>query len=215
MKFIFSNRRGQVWIAVTEATWKHMGIEMRTRLLDALNTVSRLRGDVAASAMVRAMPPIEILCEVWIENEHVVYGLTGLVQFAGNNHFGVRLPALTVICGDEDALRKVLVHEFAHCFYYSEQVLQSPETFRFDEFDRFDVNHDNAHLTDPANWFGNEDAAGLIHSDDIALLAIQDNLTFATRVLPTNAPPVAAACRDVFIDERIAERVKELFGKRD
>src|SRR3569623_53761 len=89
----------------------------RARLMEGLERIASIRLDVAQCSRVGSMPPVEIVPSVWQDLDGLILGQATHLTLGIQTYLGVRIPAQTAVCRDIGAVRAVLIHEFAHCFY--------------------------------------------------------------------------------------------------
>lgn len=161
--------------------WRKYPIQIRQALSDGEKRVARIRLEIAKAAKVVSMPPIDIRDEIWRGRgyEKTVSGRASIVHRNGNNCFGVELPATTAVCPDPDLVRLILVHEFAHCFYFMQQVHLHVKSGRADPVsfagkgDVFgDHQFEEEAMIEPADWFSEEDVEAFAEWHDDRLPAV-------------------------------------------
>jgi hypothetical protein len=140
---------------------------------ERLPRLRRMRKAVEADAGL-PMPPVRVEPWGWVSPKDsvmpsVMFGKAGPIAL-GNNHFqwGAIFPASTLFVITDDAvLRRLLCHEFAHCFCYYARLLtgladdicwESDEGSPFEEQLVEHIARDHEGLIDPAAWFGEWDA---------------------------------------------------------
>jgi hypothetical protein len=162
----------------------------RACLLDGLERLASIRADIAKTAKVVSMPLIEVVPYIW----EWVHGRMEILRAGDTAYLGVRLPAQTALCTDHSAVRAVLVHEFAHCFYYATEVLDRFETPGVKADSHLDLDYleqrPDAELhVNPHDWFGESDAAAFAQSGDprtdvIDLVTVKERLRFNVSTPP-------------------------------
>src|SRR5215469_9666088 len=116
-KRIYSKTSEEIWLATSPATWSALPLSLKLSLLEGIERVAAARREIAGSAKVKSMPPVEVITEILRSpknNDPIDRVGSQLLKTRDAMFVGVRLPAPTVLC--EAVLRPVLVHEFAHCF---------------------------------------------------------------------------------------------------
>jgi hypothetical protein len=131
------------------------------KLLQGVERVASIRAEIASTAKVASMPPVEIVPYIWARDRVLICGrVTALRQGEGAS-FGVQLPAPTALCTDRAAVRALLVHEFAHWFYIATRVVNGSE-FSQKAGGTLDLRNEGLTELDTQinawDWFGEEDA---------------------------------------------------------
>jgi len=167
------------WTFLTKRNkrWRRLPPETQKEICQGVENVRRIRAQIAADAVVKVMPPVEILDEIWTsaDGESLINGRTAPVIIDGQTRFGAQLPVSTPMLPDDELIRGILVHEFAHCFFNIVQFVNALDAGYSgselqlgvgDSSTSMDRAHDDALLVDPAAWFGLADAKALMHWDD-------------------------------------------------
>jgi hypothetical protein len=183
-----------VWLRVNSRSWSRVPAAVRESLLLGMERIAAIRLAIAKSAKVRSMPPIEIVPEVWSDGQGLISGRTQMLALRKAMFVGVQLPATTAACLDRTAVRRVLVHEFSHCFYYQMRAVEDQVTgvTSSDIAEGFDVFNadDDARLMVPANeWFGRADAKAVALHHDPRLQRFEKYMVALAPVLPVLVPP--------------------------
>lgn len=160
--------------------WSRLPTNIKEALFKGTDDVKRIRGEIARTAQVSSMPLVRILAEVWPHpaGKGFVEGRAGFLLIGGEYYPGITLSARPVVCGDDEVLRSVLLHEFAHCFrrlllIYQAEDSGIPPTELPEPDDLFeDEAYDREMLADPADWFGEEDVRRFVHWSDSKLHVI-------------------------------------------
>lgn len=119
------------------------------------------------------MSPVEIVPEMWRWKDGSLDGMSVMLHIPGGGFRpGARIPAQVALCEDDAIVRRLLVHEFLHCFHSVATILAAIEKNpgeRISIGERFDplnpAEHD-ARLADPFDWFGERDAELLPRDQD-------------------------------------------------
>jgi len=188
---------GQVGIGLVRgANWEAIPPEARSHIEAGVERVRSVRDAISADAKVKRMPPITIYPSVWTPNGiGVVHALSG-AWFSGQDDrvIGVLMGIGPTLCTDDSMVRKLLVHEFAHCFFIATKItdhldLGVPLDLRGDPMDE---DRDRATMVAPSEWFGPADAESIIGWDDSALgdsVAAELNPLLEARQVAWTAPP--------------------------
>ena len=145
------------------------------RLLKGVERIASIRAEIASTARVATMPPVEIVPYIWTRDRALICGRVTALQQGGSAYFGVQIPAPTALCTDRAAVRALLVHEFAHWFYLATRVVNGSE-FGENASGTLDLRNEGLTESDtqinPRDWFGEEDARGFIQHGDSATSGI-------------------------------------------
>jgi hypothetical protein len=117
-RFIFPVLLDDVRLKISLVCWRHLSCKCRNRLISGTTNIARIRGKIAKSAKVRSMPPVDVGGEIWMHGSHVLDGSALPLTVDGETSFGVHLSAHVAMHRDDALIRAILIHEFAHCFYY-------------------------------------------------------------------------------------------------
>src|SRR5882724_2655947 len=98
------------------------------RLLKGVERVASIRAEIASTAKVTTMPPVEIVPYIWTRERVLICGRVTALRRGDGAYFGVQIPAPTALCTDDAAVRALLVHEFAHWFYIATRVVNGAES---------------------------------------------------------------------------------------
>jgi len=176
-KIIASKITPEVWLRSGTATWSNLSLPLKRDLLAGLERIADLRRDIAIHAKIQTMPPVEIVSEIWATDTGTIDGRAGIVRYQGTMTLGAQLPALTAMCADERAVRRILVHEFSHCFHNAliavDTASRGGQVVELPEYDPFNANEDAMRLGTPGDWFGDDDVASMALHDDAGLSSVQ------------------------------------------
>ena len=156
--------------------WGRLPADIRAELTDGIARVGRIRANIAQSAKVSSLPPVHGLAELWVVGESTGFanGRSTSLRVGKRVFFGAELPAHTLLCTDERTVRRVLVHEFAHCFEFYVRFVDAVGkgmTELTPASEESEEAHEHALLGDPGAWFGDEDAADFATWNDDDLCA--------------------------------------------
>jgi hypothetical protein len=119
----------QEWVFLKQhpLRWKKLPIDIRMGLRQKRDEIVEVRAGIAERAKVHVMPPVEIFDSAWVapDMSGCISGRAGVVVVDGSTHFGVQVAGASVLFADEAALRGILLHEFAHCFWHLQVSLAS------------------------------------------------------------------------------------------
>jgi hypothetical protein len=209
----FSKQTDEVWLT----TGRYIGFSKvpRRRLLNGVERIAEIRADIGRLAKVAAMPPVEVVPYVWQDADSMAHGRMTLLASPKGTFLGVQLPAQTAVCSDLEAVRTVLIHEFAHCFYFATQIVNA--------FDRPNVNSrahvdmsalinapDDELLVDPREWFGESDAKAFLQANDRGTRAIDDLVPTILKQFRTAMPETSLSLGIVCIDDEVKGRIRSL-----
>jgi len=162
-----------VLLAKHPLRWRSLPISIKTGIIQNLRTVADTRSRIEGDALVAPMPHVQVLDTALVAQigGGCVHGRTTPIRTKGGWHFVAQLAAPTILYSTREELRAILVHEFAHCFYFiREMVLASDNGRRM--IDRTPAggsfrteDEDRATLEKPSDWFGSADADGFAYWD--------------------------------------------------
>jgi hypothetical protein len=164
---------GSIQFVGTHRDWLALPLGIRQAVKrEGLTRLTRLRQNVQEGAGL-PMPRIEVAPEGWFLPD------AGSLAFAKTcprgDVWAIELPASTLVVVEDDlTLRRILVHEFLHCFWYCTKIIEARDAGQTIIDLRGGDDHvpnresDDAALGDPFDWFGREDAESLIHHGDDA-----------------------------------------------
>jgi hypothetical protein len=157
--------------------WPKLPPDVRDGVLRGAERARAIRNEIRAESPIEWMPNLRIFPDVgWVHRAPENQGGLALARYSVMpvGSYGAvcaDLPGPTVLCADDDELRLVLVHEFAHDFYLlARGVLAAQAGARVDlTGSPYDENeHDHA-LGLPDLWFSPRDASSLAKWNDSRL----------------------------------------------
>jgi hypothetical protein len=187
------------------------------RLLEGVERVASIRAEIASTAKVATMPPVEIVPYIWTRDRVLICGrVTALRQGEGAS-FGVQLPAPTALCTDRAAVRALLVHEFAHWFYIATRVVNGSE-FGEKAGGTLDLRNEGLTESDTQinawDWFGEEDAHGLIQHGDSATRGISRQAIGLETHFYVVRPRLGDAVGSIGISDDVRDHIRRLRVQR-
>jgi hypothetical protein len=149
--------------------------DVRSRLEEVeVPRLRRLRDAIATDANL-PMPPIHVEPWGWTvpAAKGVVFGKASPVPVGDGFRWGTVLPAPTpLVTVSDELLRRILGHEFAHCFWWNARILRAMQEGRVAIHDHPDSSEaeavtnalaeDREQLIDPSEWFGAWDTSHFI-----------------------------------------------------
>jgi len=178
-------------------TWDEIPREIQECIEAGIHIIRRLRASIRAAARVRCMPPVVIDPAVWQPRGSTIV-VHGASQLCPDTNGGVTMVTLlgagVALCRDEDLVRAVLVHEFAHCFQTATVVinhLDHGEGLRALAGESLDPAREHRSLANPADWFGDSDQE-LLRWGDERMASLTDGVRSLVlgRRLPLTEPPL-------------------------
>ena len=211
----YSKRSPEVWLAVDKLAWSQLPLSLKSRFLDGLERIATLRDQIGAAAAVSSMPPVQVVPELWYDDDRCFDGCAGPLTVNGNTVFGCTLPAQTAMLEDEGVLRRVMVHEFCHCFWWLTDEVNAMDsggtTIDTSGLDQNSDSDDRYQMVDPKDWFGVEDASRMIYSVSPETQRIQDNLMGLIGSLPErHSPPRRFGLKHVTLPDDVKTHVRKL-----
>jgi hypothetical protein len=127
------------------------------------------------------MPPIQIVPQLWYTDDGSADGCAGPLAGDRFTTFGCTLPAQTATLEDDGILRRTIVHEFSHCFYFLARIVSAADAglktvSESGTFDQYSDEDDRQIMVTPEDWFGKDDAESMVHHDNEDGPAIHVNL---------------------------------------
>ena len=212
---LYSERSRYVWLKTGKVAWSQIPLTLQSRLREGLERIASLRDQIGAAAAVTSMPPVQVVPELWYDDERCCDGCAGPLIVHGNRVFGCTLPAQTATLEDEDILRRVMVHEFCHCFWWSADEVNARDagvtTTDTSGLDQTSDSDDRSQMVDPGDWFGAVDANRMIYQGSPENQRIQDNLRGLIGYLPRRrSPPKRFTVKKVTLPSDIEAHVRRL-----
>src|SRR5262249_51976589 len=63
---IYSGYDRYVWLTCSGAKWSALPTTVKNTLLGGLDRIAKIRADLSGTAKVKTMPPVEVVCELWV-----------------------------------------------------------------------------------------------------------------------------------------------------
>jgi len=211
----YSKRSHEVWLTAGKRAWSQLLPSLQARFLDGLERIAALREQIRAAAAVSSMPPVQVIPELWYDNDRCFDGCARPLIVNGSRVFGCTLPAQTATLPDKGLLRRVMVHEFCHCFWWLADQVNAMDSGRMttdtSDLDQNSDSDDRCQMVDPECWFGAEDSSRMIYSGSPETRRIQDNLTGLIGSLPErHTPPKVFNLKHVTVPADIENHVRKL-----
>lgn len=199
------------WVVGDLAAWRaiasHFGLY---EVNAAVSRVCHLRERIAADAGL-PMPKIFFYPTGWMTETGMVYGRVNIHKIAEGHEWCVEIPVATpLMITDDDILRRILCHEFAHCFWFVTKAVTDGKSIPASI-------PDEDSLADPKNWFGGRDAESLLKWGDSSLH--ESTQRFADRWvrkdLPTEEGVTSmAGSYTIQFPDQIAARARKIIETR-
>ena len=90
---IYSKRSPEVWLAMGKREWSQLPLSLKARFLEGLERIATLRDQIGAAAAVSSMPPVQVVPELWYDDDRCFDGCAGPLTVNGNTVFGCTLGA--------------------------------------------------------------------------------------------------------------------------
>src|SRR5579863_3499677 len=121
------------------------------------------------------MPAVEVVPYIWTHRRVLICDRVTALRQGDGAYFGVQIPAPTALCTDREAVRALLVHEFAHWFYIATRVVNGSESGD-KEGGTLDLRNEGLTESDSQvnarDWFGEKDARQFIQHGDLTTFSI-------------------------------------------
>src|SRR5262245_11127646 len=109
--------------------WSKVPADYQVRIERGVERIAAAQDAIARSAKVQTMPHIAVDPALWINPQR-----TGFVHAAANGWpagaghlIGVVAAASVALCEDDESVRALLAHEFAHCFMIATSMVKHIE----------------------------------------------------------------------------------------
>ena len=187
------------------------------RLLKSVETVASIRDEIASTAKVATMPPVEVVPYIWTHDKALVFGRVTTLRRGDGAFFGVQVPAPTALCTDRAAVRALLVHEFAHWFYLATRALNGSESGEHTD-GTLDLRKEGLSETDTQidahEWFGDEDARRFIQHGDSITSGIAKQAIGLESLFYVVSPRMGDAVGSIQISEDVKDHIRRLKAQR-
>ena len=179
------------------------------RLMKSVERIASIRAEIAQSAKVATMPPVEIVPYIWTRDRVLVCGRVTALRHGDGAYFGVQIPAPTALCTDRAAVRALLVHEFAHWFYLATRAVNGSESAGVLDLRNEGLTESETQI-DAADWFGEEDARGFIQHGDSATRSISSQAAGLEQFFYVISPRLGDASGGISISEDVRAHIRNL-----
>ncbi len=174
--------------------WMTIPLRVQRRIKTGAARIGELRAAIANEARIQQMPPVSIDPAIWTPGDGAsVHAASGVwPSINGGHEIMVLAAASMAICRDPAQVRKLLAHEFAHCFTLATKIVNHLDLGGelILTGDPRDESREAELLAEAPNWLGAADA-DLIRWDEPQFAAIDAEMVALAdaRQLPVSAPP--------------------------
>ena len=186
------------------------------RLLKGVERVASIRAEIASTARVATMPPVEVVPYIWTHERALICGRVTALRKGDGAYFGVQIPAPTALCTDHGAVRALLVHEFAHWFYIATRVVNGSESGK--EGGTLDLRNEGLTESDTQinarDWFGEEDARRFIQHGDSTTREISSQAIGLEAHFYVVSPRLGEAVGSINISDDVKAHIRSLRAQR-
>jgi hypothetical protein len=179
--------------------------------------VASIRAEIAKTAKVATMPPVEVVPYIWTRERVLICGRVTALRQGDGAFFGVQIPAPTALCTDEAAVRALLVHEFAHWFYIATRVMNGSESNDSDG-GTLDLRNEGLAESDTQihaqDWFGEEDARRFIQHGDSTTRSISSQASGLEAHFYVVSPRMGDAVGSIDISDDVKAHIRSLRTQR-
>ena len=186
------------------------------RLMKGVERVASIRAEIAQTAKVATMPPVEVVPYIWTRERVLICGRVTALRHSGGAYFGVQIPAPTALCTDRAAVRALLVHEFAHWFYIATRVVNGSESR--DKEGILDLRNEGLTEADTqidvADWFGEEDARRFIQHGDSTTRSISSQAVGMEEHFYVVSPRLGDTAGGIDISDDVKAHIRNLRAQR-
>src|ERR1700687_1173793 len=215
METILPSRYDGVWLAGGRLPISSS--PLLARLLQGVERGASIRAEIASTAKVAIMSPVEVGTYIWTRERALVGGRMTALRQGDGTYFGVQLPAPTAVCIDYAAVRALLVHEFAHWFYIATRVVNGSES-RDKEGGTLDLRNERLTESDTQinarDWFGEEDARRFIQHGDSTTRAISSQAIGLETHFYVVSPRLGDTVGRIDISDDVKAHIRSLRGRR-
>ena len=187
------------------------------RLVKGVERIASLRADIAHTAKVATMPPIEVVPYIWTHERVLICGRVTVLRPGEGAYFGVQIPAPTALCNDDAAVRALLVHEFAHWFYIATRVVNGAESGE-KEGGTLDLRNEGLTESDTQinaqDWFGEEDARLFIQHGDSSTRSISSQAVGLEEHFYVVTPRLGDTVGHIDISDDVKAHIRSLKTQR-
>lgn len=187
------------------------------KLLEGVERVASIRAEIASTAKVATMPPVEIVPYIWTRNRSLICGRVTALRRGESAVFGVQHPAPTALCTDQAAVRAILVHEFAHWFYIATRVVNGSELGK-KPGGILDLRSEGLTELDTQingwDWFGEEDARSVIQHGNSATRGISTHAIGLERYFYVVSPRLGDTVGTIGISDDVRAHIGRLRPQR-
>jgi hypothetical protein len=183
------------------------------RLVKGVERVASIRTEIAHTAKVATMPPVEVVPYIWTRERVLICGRVTALRQGDGAYFGVQIPAPTALCTDHAAVRALLVHEFAHWFYIAMRVVNGSESGE-KEGGTLDLRNEGLTESDTQinaqDWFGEEDARQFIQHGDLTTLSISSQAAGLEEHFYVVSPRLGDTVGSIDISDDVKAHIRSL-----
>jgi hypothetical protein len=215
METILPSRYDGVWLA--GGRLRISSTPPLARLLKGVERIASIRAEIASTARVATMPPVEVVPYIWTRERALICGRVTTLRRGEGTYFGIQLPAPTALCTDHAAVRALLVHEFAHWFYIATRVVNDSESGN-KEGGTLDLRNEG--LTESntqinaRDWFGEEDARRFIQHGDSTTSAISSQAIGLETHFYVVTPRLGDTVGSIDISDDVKAHIRSLKAQR-
>jgi hypothetical protein len=188
-----------------------------SRLVKGVERVASIRAEIAYTAKVQTMPPVEVVPYIWTRDRVLICGRVTALRQGDGAYFGVQIPAPTALCTDGAAVRALLVHEFAHWFYIATRVVNGAESGK-KEGGTLDLRNEGLAESDmqinAQDWFGEEDARRFIQHGDSTTRSISSQAVGLEEHFYVISPHLGDAFGGIDISDDVKAHIRNLSTQR-
>jgi hypothetical protein len=151
--------------------WLKLGNNVRQMVKnEGITRLTQVREMIATESGL-PMPPVRMVPFGWMNPQEtgVVFGKAHIVSVKRKFQWGVIVPASTIVIVDEDdILRRIVCHEFAHCLWHIAKIIREMKDGEWRSIESSDklsdkevydeqLKRDKDQLVNPVHWFGEWD----------------------------------------------------------
>jgi hypothetical protein len=216
-KIIFARETKDVWLRVGRLTWSDLPLWIKNEILEALDRIASIRSDIACHAKVQSMPPVIVVPQIWAANGGLINGRTAPLQRPDRaaRAFGAQLPILTALCKDAMVVRRIMLYEYLHCFYFNVSIIEARGEPLNVSHDVFSASDDAAIMERPSDWFSSDDANEIVFHNDPSLAATEERITELRPFFPVTVPEFGFRITRTEITPDVQNHIRQLLQARN
>lgn len=205
--------------------WRRVPGHLKLRILDGVERITEIHAGLAEALQVTSLPPVVVHDALWWEPgvTIIVSGRAGPIPIAPPaSVFGVELPVHVALSDAANGIRRVLLHEFGHCFFHDALIIDTADAGRTvidggrgpRQNVYTDEAGDRAALVDPAEWFIGDAVTDFPYWGDAGIQGLADSVGQWIGMFRADPPVVGYTVHQFAIPDDIVTHVHRLRERR-